>query len=278
MTETSVSPGRFAVIGSPVAHSKSPGIHQAFAEQTGITLDYQAIEVAPEVFPAFVADFFQEGGRGLNVTVPHKEAAFAAAERCSDNAAQARAVNTLAWDASQGLVGHNTDGLGLVRDICENLGFSLENRSLLILGAGGACRGILPALLARNPGSITLANRSLPRAEAVRDDFSELAEIAVCDYGSLLNAAYDVIINATSASLQQGLPPLAPQLIGERSCCYDLMYSDVDTAFVTWAKSHGAALISDGLGMLVEQAAESFHIWHGVRPATASVIRMLRGA
>ncbi|MEX2469739.1 MAG: shikimate dehydrogenase [Pseudohongiellaceae bacterium] len=267
---------RYAVLGHPVAHSKSPGIHRQFAEQTGQELGYEAIDVAPEAFAAFVRDFFASGGGGLNITLPHKEEAFALAETLAPRARLARAVNTMMLDSGGRLHGDNTDGVGLVRDIENNLQREIAGSAVLILGAGGAARGALPALLDRRPGSVTLLNRTLARAQAIQDDFADVAPLQVADFDSFSASPFDLIINATSMGLSGQMPPLPAAVIGADTFCYDMAYGATDTAFVTWARSHGAAGAADGLGMLVEQAAESFYLWRGVRPETAAVLASLR--
>ncbi len=269
---------RYAVLGKPVAHSKSPVIHRQFAAQTGEAVDYEAIEVEPENFVRFVGEFFEGGGAGLNITLPHKEAAFALAQQHSDRARLAAAANTLYLKEGM-LCAENTDGPGLVRDISHNHGFSIAGKTILMLGAGGAARGALAALIEEQPASITLLNRTRSRAEAIARDFADHAAITPGDYDTVdRDARYDLIINATSLSLSQELPPLHSQWLNSDACCYDMMYADIDTVFVRWAKDHGAALALDGLGMLVEQAAESFRIWRGIRPDTAPVIKALRNA
>lgn len=269
---------RYAVLGKPVAHSKSPDIHRRFAQQTGEAVNYEAIEVEPENFVRFVGEFFAGGGAGLNITLPHKEAAFALAQQHSDRARLAAAANTLYLEAGA-LCAENTDGPGLVRDISHNHGFSITGTAILMLGAGGAARGALAALIEQQPGSITLLNRTRSRAEAIARDFADHAAIIPGDFDSLdKQARYDLIINATSLSLSQELPPLYSEWLNSDACCYDMMYADTDTVFVRWAKDHGATLALDGLGMLVEQAAESFRIWRGIRPDTAPVIAALRSA
>lgn len=287
---------RYAVLGHPVAHSKSPGIHRQFAEQTGQELSYEAIDVAPQTFAAFVRDFFASGGGGLNITLPHKEEAFALAETLAPRARLARAVNTMMLDGSGRLHGDNTDGVGLVRDIKNNLQREIAGSAVLILGAGGAARGVLPVLLEHQPGSVTLLNRTLARAQAIQSDFSQdssqyfpedfpqnfppkfadEAPLQVADYESFTASTFDLIINATSMSLSGQIPPLSAQVIGADTFCYDMAYGNTDTAFVTWARSHGAAGVADGLGMLVEQAAESFYLWRGIRPETTVAIASLR--
>lgn len=265
----------YAVIGNPVQHSKSPFIHAAFARQTGQDLDYTRILAEPGLFPATVREFLAVGGKGLNVTVPFKQEAFALADHTSPEATLAGAVNTLVWDGRQ-LRGHNTDGIGLVRDILQNLGSSLAGTSILVLGAGGAARGILQPLLEQKPASLLIANRTFAKAEQLVDNFAGWGPIAACAYQDVPAQPFDWIINATSASLQGQVPALPAAVIARHSNCYDLMYAATPTAFLRWCTAQGAGLAVDGLGMLVEQAGESFLLWRGMRPATGEVIRALR--
>ncbi|MGA1072980.1 MAG: shikimate dehydrogenase [Pseudohongiellaceae bacterium] len=269
---------RYAVIGSPIAHSKSPRIHSLFAEQTKQNLTYEAIEVLEADFESFVNAFFESGGGGLNVTVPHKERAFAMAEVTSPRATLARAVNTLSLNNAGQLEGDNTDGAGLLNDLLNNHGTSIESKRLLILGAGGATRGVLAAIadLENRPVAIKVANRTLARATALASDFSPRLAISAVGYDELHDQQFDVIINGTSASLGGELPPLLPSLIAPDCCCYDMMYAAEPTLFLKWAKAHGAAQAIDGLGMLVGQAALAFTRWRGVAPTTNEVILALR--
>ena len=266
----------YAVVGNPVTHSKSPRIHQMFAEQTGLEMEYVAITVESSGFSAFVHKFFDDGGQGLNVTVPFKEAAYELADQHAPRAALAKSVNTLFLDGSGVLCGDNTDGLGLARDIQENNGFSIQDKRVLMLGAGGAVRGVLAELINYHPQSITLLNRTLSRAETLAEEFATHFTLEVQNYHDFSDASFDLIINGTTLSLSGELPALDPRTLADGCCCYDMMYGDEDTVFVTWAKDNGAALALDGLGMLVEQAAESFAIWRGVHPQTAPVIKVLR--
>ncbi len=269
-----VSVDRYAVMGNPVAHSLSPLIHAWFAEQTGQAMRYEAIEVARDGFAEAVAAFQREGGRGLNVTVPFKEEAYALAQRRSERAEQAGAVNTLRLDPDGSRYGDNTDGVGLVRDL-ERLDWPLASRRVLILGAGGAVRGVLGPLLAQGPAQLVIANRTLARAEALVERFGALGAVTARGYSPLTGEAFDVVINGTAASLAGELPPL-PESCVAGACVYDMMYGARPTAFMEWARGAGARAVSDGLGMLVEQAAESFALWRGVRPQTAQVLRDLR--
>ncbi len=267
---------RYAVMGDPVSHSKSPAIHRAFASQTGEAISYEAIHVPAGHFQEAVEAFRNEGGRGLNVTLPFKEEAFALTHEVTDRGRRAGAVNTLWFDAGGGIHGDNTDGLGLVRDLVANLGCELEDRQLLVVGAGGASRGILGPLLERNPARVVIANRTAGRAEAVARVFADAGPVEGCGLDALDGRRFHLVINATSASIGGKVPALPAGLLEEGAWCYDLMYGDQPTAFMQWGEHNGAAHVADGLGMLVEQASESFRIWRGLRPDTLGVIRMLR--
>jgi shikimate dehydrogenase len=266
---------RYAVIGNPIAHSRSPRIHSEFARETGQDLAYEAILAPPDGFAAAVAAFRAAGGRGMNVTVPFKLEAFRLADECSARARDAGAVNTLSFEGGRAL-GDNTDGVGLVRDLEANLGIALAGRRVLLMGAGGAARGALFALLARAPSALVIANRTPAAAE-------ELARLAAArghdcaagGYPDLAGQAFDVVINATSASFGATRPELPAGVFAPGSLAYDMMYACGVTPFLAAARAAGAGRIADGLGMLVEQAAESFRIWRGVAPATAPVIRLL---
>lgn len=267
----------YAVIGDPVSHSKSPLIHRLFAEQTGEQVQYEAIQVSPEHLTQFVADFFNNGGAGLNVTLPHKEAVFALAKNCSERAAQAKAVNTLFTDTKGELCGDNTDGVGLIRDITNNHQFSISDKRVLLLGAGGAVRGSIGPLLSQQPASVFIANRTRAKAEQLAKEFRESGDILGGGFDCVAGKQFDLIINGTAMGISNQAPALDFAVISKNCCCYDMMYKTTeDTAFVSWAKQGSAALAVDGLGMLVEQAAESFAIWRGVRPHTSEVIARLR--
>lgn len=268
---------RYAVMGNPVLHSKSPRIHSRFAAQTHQDLRYDAMLVEPGHFAEAVTDFFASGGRGLNITVPFKQEAFALADDLSPQAALAGAVNTL-FQRDGRLQGHNTDGVGLVRDIRENHAGVLQGKRLLVLGAGGATRGILLPLLQQEPHSICIANRTVARAEELARIFAAHGVVTACGFADLAGQRFDWVLNASSASLQGDLPPLPRNLLAEGAWCYDLMYGKEPTVFCRWASQQGAARALDGLGMLVEQAAESFALWRGLRPATAEVLAELRAS
>lgn len=267
---------RYAVIGDPVSHSKSPLIHSNFAEQTGEDVKYEKIQVSSDELSTFIAEFFATGGGGLNVTVPHKEAVFALADLPTERASLAQAANTLWLDSEKKLCADNTDGVGLVRDLKENLGVSLKGLSILVLGAGGAARGILSPLISEQPSSLTLLNRTVARAEALQEEFEHLFPLQIGELDYAPAEGFDLVLNATSSSIASELPPLQNSIIGENCVCYDLMYSDTETSFMRWATENGSLLVVDGLGMLVEQAAESFAIWRGLRPDTKSVRAALR--
>ncbi|HIN89893.1 MAG TPA: shikimate dehydrogenase [Porticoccaceae bacterium] len=234
------------------------------------------MQLKPENFEAGVRKFFADGGAGLNVTVPFKEKAFLLADSCSERASLAQAVNTLCVDGDGALIGDNTDGVGLVRDIKGNHQFQIRQRRILLLGAGGAVRGALSALVAEDPAEITIANRTPGKALQLKAEFGHLADLTAVGFGELDATAFDLVINGTSLGLEGKLPPISKAVISSACCCYDMVYADSDTVFVRWARDNGAVLALDGLGMLVEQAAESFAIWHGLRPQTLSVISQLR--
>jgi len=269
-------PDRYVVIGQPISHSKSPVIHTMFAAQTGQNISYEALEVAPENLESDVAEFFQNGGKGMNVTLPHKEQIPALVSSSTQRATLAGAINTIKLRDDGSLFGDNTDGEGLVSDMVQNLNADLEDSRILILGAGGATRGIIPDLLAANPQLLTIANRTVSKARELEKHFEHLGNVTGSGYEGLGSKAYDVVIHATSAGLQGDLPPIPDGVMGAFTFCYDLSYSDADTPFVAWAKSIGCTEVHDGLGMLVEQAAAAFELWRGVRPETGAVISSLR--
>lgn len=267
---------KFAVFGNPIKHSKSPIIHAAFAGQFGHCIEYRAVRVEINDFERSARGFFAGGGAGLNVTVPFKPEAAALADRLSDRARRAGAANTLHPAADGAILGDNTDGLGLVRDMVVNLGWAVQGARVLVLGAGGAARGVLEPLLLEGPHSLFIANRTGPKAEALAAAFGELGSVAGGGLDALEGRAFDLVINATSAGLAGEVPPLPPAMLTERSCCYDMVYGPEPTAFMRWAAQHAAWAVSDGLGMLVEQAAESYYRWHQARPETGPVIRQVR--
>jgi len=270
----------YCVFGNPIAHSKSPAIHAAFAQQTGEDLRYEARLAAVDGFFAAISDFVAEGGRGANVTVPFKEEAYRRCDRLSDRAARAGAVNTLQFIDGD-VHGDNTDGAGLVRDIRINLGRSLAGQRILLLGAGGASRGVIAPLLAEKPAALVIANRSPDKAQQLAAAFSDLAAGAALSGGAFAQLAgqqFDIVINATSASLSGDSLPLPAGIFAPGSLAYDMMYGKGETPFLAQARAQGAAHCADGLGMLVEQAAEAFTVWRGKRPETAGVLASLRAA
>jgi shikimate dehydrogenase len=266
----------YAVIGNPVAHSKSPRIHAEFARQTGQDLDYGRILAQPRRFAGTVAAFFAWGGHGLNVTVPFKEAAWRLADDLSPRAEAACAVNTLIALPGGRLRGDNTDGAGLVRDLAENHGFSFAGRRVLLLGAGGAARGVLHPLLETGLARLTIANRTADKAHQLAILAAGLGPVTGCGLDGLSGGRFDLIVNATSAGLAGEVPHIPDDCLAPGGWTYDMFYGDEPTPFCRWGQGHGAALVLDGLGMLVEQAAESFRLWRGVSPQTAPVIALLR--
>lgn len=270
--------GRYGVMGNPIGHSKSPLIHSLFAEQTGQSLSYEAILVEIGGLAAAVSSFRQQGGMGLNVTVPFKRDAWKLVDERSPCAELAGAVNTIVLREDDTLYGDNTDGTGLVRDIRDNLGIALTGKSVLILGAGGAVRGVLGPLLEEKPASVVIANRTPARAQELADAFEDFGTVDGCSFDELDGSSFDIVINGTSASLKGEVPALPDALLAKGALCYDMMYGAQPTPFMVWADDHNSATISDGLGMLVEQAAESFLIWRGVKPQTAPVIKAVRAS
>jgi shikimate dehydrogenase len=272
-----VSPAvdQYGVFGHPVGHSLSPFIHGVFARETGQPMSYRAYDVLPAELSERVQAFFAGGGRGLNITLPHKVAAVEVVQELTGRAAHAAAVNTLALQG-ESILGDNTDGVGLVHDLCDNLGLVIAQRRLLILGAGGATRGVLAPLLGLEPAIVVIANRTPERAEAIAAAFSDLGVTQGVGFAYVGDTPFDLVINATSASLSGDIPPIPPGAIGAQTVCYDLAYGRSAMAFVRWAQQSGCALAVQGLGMLVEQAAESFRLWRGVRPETAHVLAALK--
>lgn len=268
------APPRYGLVGHPVDHSRSPTIHRLFARQAGLELSYELIDAAPDQLETAILGFKAAGGLGLNVTVPHKEAAFELSKIRGDEAKAAGAVNTLTLTSDQ-IRGDNTDGIGLIRDLCQNQDVDPAGRRVLILGAGGAARGIVDPLLSSEPKSLTIANRTLAKAEALATRENAYA----CTFEDLESQpAFDLVINATSAGLKGEEPPFPTNCIGQDTVSYDLVYSLKPTPFELWSQTAGAARAIQGWGMLIEQAAESFRIWHGVRPNSAAILRTLLGA
>ena len=266
---------RYAVFGQPIKHSKSPRIHQLFAEQTGQLLSYSAQEVPSELFSSSAKTFFAEGGKGLNCTVPLKELAWDFADHNTERAQLSKAVNTLALQPDGTILGDNTDGQGLITDLITNHKISLLGIRILILGAGGATRGIIAPILKQSPQSLTIANRTVDKAIKLAAEFHSLGAITGHGFDDLKKRQFDLVINATSASLSDQLPPIASESLANGGTCYDLAYADKPTAFVRWGLESHALKSLDGLGMLVEQAAEAFFIWRGIRPKTRAIIDLL---
>jgi shikimate dehydrogenase len=265
---------RYAVIGNPIAHSKSPEIHATFASQTHQSLIYERLLAPLDGFAGSVREFIQGGGRGANVTVPFKLEAHALATVLTERAQAAGAVNTLKFDQDT-ILGDNTDGIGLVTDIVRNEGMPIKEKSILLLGAGGAARGVVLPLLSEQPLKLTIANRTVSKAvELVRQFSNQYSNIQASDF-SALDQRFDIVINATSASLAEDIPPISPAVLRHSTLAYDMMYGKEPTVFMRFAAQHGAK-VRDGLGMLVEQAAESFLLWRNVRPDTAAVLAQLR--
>lgn len=265
---------RYAVFGHPVAHTRSPWLHARFAELTGEALSYEARDVPPGAFDQALAEFLQGGGKGLNITVPHKLAAYAAVDELTERARRAGAVNTIAVTPS-GLLGDNTDGAGLLRDLEHNLGLALDGMRILLVGAGGAARGALGPLLDAGPKELVIANRHADKARGLAADFADAGRVS----GVALDEAHGpfaLVVNATSASLHGEVPALPDDAVSPGTFCYDMAYGSGPTAFMRWAAERGAAGTADGIGMLVEQAAESFVLWRGVRPPTAQPLAELK--
>lgn len=269
---------RYAVFGNPIKHSRSPQIHAAFAAQTGQHLIYRAQLVELGGFAEAAREFFAGGGKGCNITVPFKLDAYAFANELSGRARRAGAVNTLARQSDGSLYGDNTDGVGLVRDIEQNLAWEISGKRVLIVGAGGAARGVLEPLLKRHPSLLVIVNRTLEKAEQLAREFADLGALRALGFDALGTEQFDLIINATSAGLHGESLALPSNLLAQGCCCYDLSYGAAPTPFMRWAACEAAWAVADGLGMLVEQAAEAFCIWRGVRPQTRPVIEVVRAS
>ena len=268
---------QYGVVGHPITHSRSPFIHGMFAKQTNQSMVYRRYDVPPEEFREWVHAFFGNGGRGLNVTIPHKVVAADIADELTPRALRAGAVNTVAVQRDRRILGDNTDGIGLVRDLTENLGLTITRRRILIIGAGGATRGIIAPLLTLEPIEIVVANRAADRAQALVSQFEDLGAIRGCGFSDLSVGTFDIVINATSASLTGEVPNIPPDVISATTACYDMAYAKTETPFTRWALDLGCASATQGWGMLVEQAAETFCLWRGVRPETAPVLAALVG-
>ena len=275
MLDKTVAIDRYGVMGYPVSHSRSPVIHRLFALQTQQNMQYELLQVSPDKLETAIRQFQRTGGKGLNITVPHKQEVAKLADLLSDRARTAGAVNTLTFRDS-GITGDNTDGIGLLRDLVVNLGINLEGANILILGAGGATRGIVGPLLEMQPASLCIANRSLAKADDLVERFRNLGPVSACRFNAVpVSELYDLIINATSAGLHGDTPPYPTAAVTENTFCYDLSYGFTPTPFSAWAREAGAVRSVMGWGMLVEQAAESFHLWRGVRPDTAPVLKQM---
>jgi shikimate dehydrogenase len=264
---------KLAVFGNPIEHSLSPSIHTLFAQQTGVQIEYDKILAPVDAFVATAQNFINQGGKGFNITVPFKIDAFNLATKHSINAQTAGAVNTIKVDGDT-LIGENTDGIGLLHDLTKNLDIDLQNKIVLILGAGGATRGILLPLLQQQPARVMIANRTASKAIQLAKDFEPYGK--TCGFGleKIKNDPVDIIINATSASLDQQMPSIVAG-VANNAICYDLMYGK-QTPFMDWAQNNNASMVVDGLGMLVEQAASAFEFWTGKQPDTQAVIRSLK--
>ncbi|MFT4560375.1 MAG: shikimate dehydrogenase [Gammaproteobacteria bacterium] len=274
-----ISPGRpyFCVVGSPIDHSKSPQIHQEFALQFGIELSYEKIKVEPNDFCEALAEFVASGGRAMNITVPHKEAACACADIRSERADLAGAANMISVGPDGETIADNSDGAGLIRDLLVNHQLELRGSRILLLGAGGAARGVVPSLLEQGPSELVIANRTRLKADELTERFGSLGPIRAAEFSTIGDGGFGLIVNATSLSLSGEIPPLDPTYIEASTWCYDMMYTSTGrTPFLDWCLSNGAAGCSDGLGMLVEQAANAFSLWHGKAPDTTPVIECLR--
>jgi len=270
--------GGFAVFGNPIQHSKSPIIHTLFAQQYAQQIEYRAVHVGLDDFVQATSRFFEAGGAGLNVTVPFKHEAFALAHRNSERSLRAGAVNVLTL-ADDGLIdGDNTDGIGLIRDLIANLGWTVQGLRVLLVGAGGAARGVLEPLLREQPRELLVVNRTAARAAALASEFADIGPLEGGAFDLIGARQFDLIINATSAGLSGAVPALPSSMLAENSRCYDMVYGAVPTPFLRWSADHAAGAVSDGLGMLVEQAAEAFYLWRQLRPETYSVISQLRAA
>lgn len=267
---------KYAVIGNPIVHSKSPLIHQKFAAQTGQDMHYEQILGDLEYFAEDVREFFAAGGKGLNVTLPFKEQAWRLADKLSPRANSAGAVNTLLLLSDGSIRGDNTDGVGLVRDLQHNHGFALSGARVLLLGAGGASRGVVRPLLEQHVSQLVIANRTAHRAQEMAAQLQPLGAVSGCGLDALEDESFDLVINGTAAGLSGQVPDIPASCLGKNTWVYDMMYATKPTVFVKWAREHGVKQALDGLGMLVEQAAESFFLWRGVRPDTKTVIEYFK--
>jgi shikimate dehydrogenase len=267
---------QYCVIGNPIQHSKSPLIHQLFAEQTQQEMAYTAKLVALDGLELALNQLQAEGVKGINITLPFKHKAFRLASKLSERAQVAQAINTIKFNEDGTIFGDNTDGIGLVRDILQNHHYGIAKKRVLVLGTGGAVRGILQPLLTEKPDQIVIANRSEAKATALAEEFSKDDSIISCPLQLLEADGFDLVINGTSASLEGEMLDLPASILRKGAMCYDMVYGSDVTPFLTWAKDQGADICTDGLGMLVEQAAESFYLWRGVRPEVKPVLKNLK--
>ncbi len=272
---TPPAPSIYGLFGYPVDHSWSPFIHGMFAKQTGQDMTYRLFESPPERFRSEVLTFLGSEGRGVNVTLPHKQAATELVNELTPRAQMADAINTIVR-RDGGLLGDNTDGAGLLTDLISNLGLKWSTPKILLLGAGGAARGAIGPLLSLNPVELVIANRTAARAGELAAAFDDMGPVSGCEFSRLQDQSFDLIVNATSASLRGEVPLIPIGVVDSGTTCYDMAYGLGDTAFVAWAKRLGAGRAEQGWGMLVEQAAEAFELWRGVRPQTAPVLQALR--
>ena len=278
MTDQPLIPGRFAVVGNPIEHSLSPRIHAAFAQQGERQIDYRAQRVEVDDFESWVSAFFEKEGRGLNVTLPFKTRAFDVADTVSDRARLTGAANFLTVNEEGGIHADNTDGKGLLTDVTANAGWTLEGARILVLGAGGAVKGVIPSLLDAGPAALVIANRTGERAETLAAEWAaQPIPVSGGGYGQAVGTPWDVIINGTSTGLSDEMPALPSETaLAEGCCCYDMAYGKGPTPFMRWAVEQGGRDARDGLGMLVEQAAEAFRVWRNIRPDTSACIAALR--
>ncbi|GKS68435.1 shikimate dehydrogenase [Nitrosomonas sp. PY1] len=266
---------QYAVIGNPISHSRSPRIHTIFAQQTNQSMAYSAILAPLDQFKITVMQLIQQNGRGANVTVPFKLEAYQIATRLTERASLAQAVNTLKFENDE-ILGDNTDGIGLIHDITRNLAVNLAKKRILLIGAGGASRGVIMPLLQQKPIRLVVANRTFEKAKTLQQQFECYGDITACNFDNLSNQVFDIVINATSADLQNTFPDIPACIFAEDSLAYDMMYRAEPTTFLRFAQRCGVSRLADGIGMLVEQAAESFYVWRNVYPETRSIIAMLK--
>ena len=266
---------KYGVIGDPISHSRSPEIHKLFAQQFNEKIDYNKYHIKADNLKQFIIDFHSSGGRGLNITLPHKMSAMNSVSVLSPNAIQAKAINTIYFNGNE-IIGDNTDGIGLIADLCNNFQVEIKNKKILILGAGGAVRGIIGSLIKENPSHIEIANRTISHAEKISKDFSNEASIKTCTIEELNEKGnFDLIINAISFDTHNKDVALAKSIISKSSVCYDLSYNSSPTQFMLWAMKNGADFAIQGWGMLIEQAAESYLIWKKIRPDTSAILKQL---